>query len=181
MSEVKASIIKFNYKEGKFSISGNEDFINKNLNILLEFVKDNNLVKYQNDNKQINDIKINTNINFDENIQKYINAGIVHIDEEGNISILKNIPNKNNSDKLRNITLIYLFLKKGNADGNDNNLKTICDKNKCYDSKTFATILGKEKINIVKKGNRKKWTIELTKPGKEAAIKLLDEMVNGNK
>lgn len=29
MSEIKTSIIKFNYKEGKFSISGNEDFINK--------------------------------------------------------------------------------------------------------------------------------------------------------
>lgn len=181
MSEVKTSIIKLNYKEVKFSISGNEDFINQNLNILLEFVKDNNLVKYQNDNKQINDSNINSNVHFDDYIQKYINAGIVHIDEEGNITILKNIPNKNNSDKLRNITLIYLFLKKGNADGNDNNLKMICDKNKCYYSKTFATILGKEKINIVKRGNRKKWTIELTKPGKEAAIKLLDEMVNGNK
>lgn len=36
MSEVKASIIKFNYKDGKFSISGNEDFINQNLNNLLE-------------------------------------------------------------------------------------------------------------------------------------------------
>ena len=57
----------------------------------------------------------------------------------------------------------------------------ICEKNECYDSKTFATILGKEKINIVKKGSRKKWTIELTIPGKKAAIKLLDEMVNGNK
>ena len=184
MSEYKLPNIKFNYKDGKFSISGNEDFVNQHLNIILEFIKDNNLVKYQSDNKQINNSDISnvdTNTSFDEHIQKYIDAGIVHIDKEGNISILKNIPNKNNADKLRNITLIYLFLKKGNANGNDNNLKKICDKNECYDSKTFATILSKEKINIVKKGSRKKWTIELTIPGKKAAIKLLDEMVNGNK
>lgn len=184
MSEYKLPSIKFNYKDVKLSISGNEDFVNQHLNIILEFVKDNNLVKYQSDNKQINDSNIsniNTNTNFDEHIQKYLYAGIVHIDEEGNIAILKNIPYKNKSDKLRNITLIYLFLKKGNANGNDNNLKMICEKNECYDSKTFATILGKERRNIVKKGNRKKWTIELTRPGRETAIKLLDEMVNGNK
>ena len=110
MSEVKASIIKFNYNEVKFSISGNEDFINQNLNILLEFVKDNNLVKYQNDSKQINDSNINSNVHFDDYIQKYINAGIVHIDEEGNVSILKNIPYKNKSDKVKNIALINLFI-----------------------------------------------------------------------
>lgn len=83
MSEYKLPSIKFNYKDVKLSISGNEDFVNQHLNIILEFVKDNNLVKYQSDNKQINDSNIsniNTNTNFDEHIQKYLYAGIVHID-----------------------------------------------------------------------------------------------------
>ena len=36
MSEYKLPNIKFNYKDGKFSISGNEDFVNQHLNIILE-------------------------------------------------------------------------------------------------------------------------------------------------
>lgn len=181
MSEIKTSIIKFNYKEGKFSISGNEDFINQNLNILLEFVKDNNLVKYQSDNKQINDSNINLNVHFDDYIQKYIEAGIVHIDEEGNISILKNIPYENKSDKVKNIALIYLFIKNKKIYGNDSNLIKLCKLNTCYESKNFARIFTREKNLFIRDNSSKIWTIELTKPGKEAAIKLLDEMVNGNK
>lgn len=181
MSEVKISIIKFNYNEVKFSISGNEDFINKNLNILLEFVKDNNLVKYQNDSKQINDSNINSNVHFDDYVQKYIEAGIVHIDEEGNISILKNIPYENKSDKVKNIALIYLFIKNKKIYGNDSNIIKLCKLNTCYESKNFARIFTREKNLFVRDNSSKIWAIELTKPGKEAAIKLLDEMVNGNK
>ena len=181
MSEYKLPNIKFNYKDGKFSISGNEDFISQNLNILLEFVKDNNLVKYQNDNKQINGSNANTNINFDECIQKYLDTGIVNIDAEGNIAIYQNIPYKNKSDKVKNIALIYLFIKNKKICGNDSNLIKLCQLNTCYNSKNFATIFTREKNLFVRDKSSKIWTIELTIPGKEAAIKLLDEMVNGNK
>lgn len=179
MLEEKISSIKFNYNDGKFSINGNEDFINKNLNIILEFIKDNHLVKYQNNNNAISNKLNDTNTNKD--INKYIEAGIIHMDEKGNISILKQIPNKNNTDKVKNLVLIYLFLKKEKIFSNDNNLINLCQSNDCYNSKTFATILSKEKRNIVKNGKGKKWTIELTAPGRDAAIKLLDDMINANK
>lgn len=139
------------------------------------------MVKYQNDSKQINDSNINSNVHFDDYVQKYIEAGIVHIDEEGNVSILKNIPYKNKSDKVKNIALIYLFIKNKKIYGNDSNIIKLCKLNTCYESKNFTKIFTREKNLFVRDNSSKIWTIELTKPGKEAAIKLLDEMVNGNK
>jgi hypothetical protein len=121
--------------------------------------------------------------NTEENIigkDKYIEEGVYHIDAlDGSISILKKIPGNSKAEKTKNIALIVLHIKKEPIHASL--IIPLCEKHNCYDQANFSSMFKNEKTNIVRKGSGKAWTIELTKPGKEAAIKLLEDMVNASK
>ena len=90
------------------------------------------------------------------------------------MSILKKIPGKSNAEKIKNIALIVSHVKKDKVVGSS--LIPLCEKHNCYDSKNFATIFTNEKTNFIKKGKGQSWYIELTLPGEQAAVELLEEM-----
>ena len=61
-------------------------------------------------------------------------------------------------------------------------LKTLCEKQGCWDSKNSSSIFEREiKLFIKKKVSTKKWTIALTIDGEQAATELMEGMINDKK
>lgn len=188
MSDIVNANITVNLKEGSFSISGSELFVEKNKEIVFKFIENNKDTNIKKTSIGINtpsvlpiqkeETKQNNNPNPNINdIKKYIESGIYHIDDnDGKISILQKIPGSNKAEKIKNIALLVLYAKNENINGKE--LIPQCEKHSCYDSKNFATIFKKEKTNFIRKGNGSSWTLELTQPGKKAVVELLEEMVN---
>ena len=191
----KSPAISLNLYEGSISISGSEEFIEKNLKVVFDFVEKNiqtnsratttsDTLTVVNASK---DIPISNTVSSEHlkvsaapSDDKYIKAGVYHIDaEDGTISILKKVPGDSKSEKVKNIALIVLYIKKGKIPGKD--IIPICEKHACYDSSNFSATFKNEKTNIIKKGTGQSWTIELTQPGEAAALELLEEMANDKK
>ena len=112
-----------------------------------------------------------------EEQDRYIRNGIYAIDsEDGTITILKKVPGKNNAEKTKNIALIVLFAKGENEKIQGSELKRLCEKQKCYDSKNFAATFKRDMSNFIMKGKGQSWTIELSIPGKDNAKELLESL-----
>ena len=186
----KNASVSINLHEGSIVITGSEDFIEKNMKVAFDFVEKNlsaapkaivtsaeptatSVLADTTSSETTNVTSASTN-------DKYINAGVYHIDsEDGSISILKKIPGANKAEKAKNIALIVLYIKKGKIPGKD--IIPICEKHACFDSSNFSSTFKNEKTNIIRKGNGQSWTIELTQPGETAALALLEEMANDKK
>ena len=190
MEEIKNATVSINLTEGNIVISGSEEFVEKNMEIIFSFVERVNKSVYApkkvaqpkedcRGETTISEEAITTEETTPITVDKYIKAGIYHIDSEGSISILKKIPGTSNSEKMKNIALIVLYIRKEKIMGKE--IIPICEKHSCFDSANFASIFKKERTNIIKKGNGQSWTIELTQPGEEAALALLEEMANDKK
>lgn len=190
MEEIKNATISINLTEGNIVISGSEEFVEKNMETVFSFVErtskseyiPNKLMQQKEDRggeTPIPEKNVITEGTTPIAMDKYIKAGIYHIDSEGSISILKKIPGTSNSEKMKNIALIVLYIRKEKIMGKE--IIPICEKHSCFDSANFASIFKKERTNIIKKGNGQSWTIELTQPGEEAALALLEEMANDKK
>ncbi|MBR3206570.1 MAG: hypothetical protein IKF58_09195, partial [Bacillus sp. (in: Bacteria)] len=174
------SEINVNLREGSFSINGSEEFIEKHMNDVFGFVeksigsatppiKTTKAIEVATETTKPN---ANPSTNTEDRLQKYIDGGALHIDSDGNVSILGKIPGNNKSDKTRNIAMIILYVKNCPIVGND--IKPICEKHKCLDKAHFANTFDREKKYIVRGGSGRNWTIELTQPGEEKAIELLE-------
>lgn len=191
----KSPAISLNLYEGSISISGSEEFIEKNLKVVFDFVEKNILTNSRATTTSdtltvvnpLKDIPVTDTVSPELpkvsatlSDDKYIKAGVYHIDsEDGTISILKKVPGDSKSEKVKNIALIVLYIKKGKIPGKD--IIPICEKHACYDSSNFSATFKNEKTNIIKKGTGQSWTIELTQPGETAALELLEEMANDKK
>jgi hypothetical protein len=189
MSEQEANIT-VNLLENSFSISGSEAFVEKNGEKLIDFLE-----KYMNikelvstptpnshPNTQLDSVqKLSQNEKqIKDNVDIYIKAGVYHIDaEDGTISILKKVPGNNKAERARNIALIVLYIKKERI--SNKLLIPICEKHTCYDKSNFSAWFKNEKTNMIRKGNGQSWTLELTQPGEEAAIELLEGLANAAK
>jgi hypothetical protein len=190
--ENNTSVI-INLFEGTISLSGTAEFVEKTMPTVFEFVEK-NLSAPQKGKRtsapieldSINDsvmdeaeTKRDTSNTHDEK-EKYLKAGIYHIDaEDGEISILQKIPGANKSEKAKNIALIVLYIKGGKIQGKE--LIPLCEKHACFDSANFASTFKNELTNFVRKGSGQSWTLELTQPGEDAAKALLEEMINDKK
>ncbi len=190
MEEIKNVSVNINLNEGNIVISGSEDFVERNMEKVFSFVeRANNVVCRHTDmNKtcvqEVKSVEKIENISFDtantNNSDKYIAAGVYHIDsEDGNISILKKIPGNSKAEKMKNVAMIVLYIRKGKIQGKE--IIPICEKHSCYDRTHFASTFEAEKTNIIRRGSGKNWTIELTQPGEDAAVALLEEMANEKK
>lgn len=180
------STITVNLNEGYFSISGSEEFIERNQKNLEEFITQNfkhNVKEITNNDEnsiEIDEKKIAKTIENRSN-DKYIMNGIYAVDQEdGTISILKRIPGKNNAEKIKNVALIVLYAKGENEKVKGSEIKTLCERQKCYDQKNFVAIFKRDMSNFIIKGKGQSWTLELSIPGKENAIQLLESMCNND-
>lgn len=163
--------ISANLSEKSFSVSGSEEFINKYVDFFLDKFT---LTVEDRDYKDINNVSHKNGMN-DGN--KYIQAGIYSIDDDGEVNIHKKVPGKDKAEKTRNIALIVLYAKNEKIVGSQ--LKNLCEKQSCYDNTNFAKTFERDIENFIKKKvSAKQWTIDLTVNGKYSAEKLLDEMLD---
>ncbi len=184
MSENNACIT-VSLVDGSITITGSEDFIEKNKEDVFNFVERN--IQNKNKHKMNKDEPIE--ISADDStkgapnidvVDKYITNGVYHIDPDDKaISILKKVPGSNNAEKSKNIALIVLHIRKEKIMGKE--IIPLCEKHNCYDASNFSSIFKNEKTNLIRKGTGQSWTIELTLPGEKAAIDLLEEMANDKK
>lgn len=188
MEEIKNASVNINLNEGNIVISGSEDFVERNMEIVFSFVKSVRsdfvnpkpmgkvLLNADNAKTSLEDISVST----DDDKDKYKKLGIYSIDTEGAVSIHRKIPGKNNAEKMKNIALIVLFEKQEAIEGAT--LKALCEKQGCWDRNNSAAIFEREfQMFIKKKISPQKWTIELTIDGEQAALTLLEEMANEKK
>lgn len=192
MENDKTAKISINLSEGSMIIAGSEDFVAKNTKLIFDFIEKSSkaqqgftAVTTQSQVANAENSPVETQPReLDDSLppadDKYIKAGVYHIDsEDKTISILKNIPGNSKVEKTKNIALIVLFIRKTKISSKE--IIPICEKHACYDSSNFAAVFKSEKVLMIKKGSGQSWTLELTKPGEEAAIKLLEEMGNDKK
>ena len=57
-------------------------------------------------------------------------------------------------------------------------VRKLCEKQKCYDLKNFAATFKRDMSNFIMKGKGQSWTLELSIPGRDNAIALLESMCN---
>ena len=188
MEEIKNASISINLNEGNILISGPEEFVEKNMEKVFSFVERTGCLRFS--EKTVAEISTDKGCTtkctdakseiVNPDADKYIRAGVYHIDtEDGKISILKKIPGNSKAEKMKNIAMIVLYIRKEKILGKE--IIPICEKHSCYDGPHFASTFESEKTNLIKKGNGKAWTLELTQPGEEAVIALLEEMANDKK
>jgi hypothetical protein len=169
------TLISVNLKERSFTISGTEEFVERNKQELKEIIMKNI--------EQEETEMVNKNENKKEYLakeqDKYINNGIYAIDnEDGTVTILKKVPGKNNSEKTKNIALIVLFAKGEDTRIQGSEIRKLCEKQKCYDAKNFASTFKRDMSNFIMKGKGQSWTLELSIPGRDNAKELLESLCN---
>lgn len=174
--EKQISEISINLTEKSFVIRGSEEFIERNQEKLKEFVIENSVIQ-----SIIPETKMMTtamdSVKEEKTADKYILGGIYSVDEEdGTVTLLKRIPGRSNSEKTKNIALIVLYAKNERIRGSE--IRGLCEKQKCYDSKNFAGVFKRDLENFILKGKGQAWTLELSIPGRENAEKLLESMLN---
>lgn len=198
MDEFKNASINVNINEGSISISGSETFVEKNIEVVFAFVEksfalSNNkkvtspventskleMTNTSTDTTNVDEVEPIDGDPVDKDIYKA--HGIYSVDsEDGTISIHRKIPGNNNAEKMKNIALIVLYEKGEPIEGAT--LKTLCEKQGCWDRKNSSTIFEREyKYFIKKKISSKIWTIALTIDGEHAAKELLEGILNDKK
>ena len=168
------TLISVNLKERSFTISGTEEFVERNKQELKEIIMKN---IEQEETEMVNK---NENKEYLAKEQdKYINNGIYAIDnKDGTVTILKKVPGKNNSEKTKNIALIVLFAKGEDTRIQGSEIRKLCEKQKCYDAKNFASTFKRDMSNFIMKGKGQSWTLELSIPGRDNAKELLESLCN---
>ncbi len=192
MEEIKNASISINLNEGNINISGSEEFVERNMETVFSFVERANSIKkaktkegsrVSSESNQKDEATDNTQNDSEiaTGKDKYKKLGIYSVDaEDGTISIHRKIPGSNNAEKMKNVALIVLYEKGEPIEGAT--LKTLCEKQGCWDSKNSSSIFEREiKLFIKKKVSTKKWTIALTIDGEQAATELMEGMINDKK
>lgn len=183
MAEIIAEI-SVNLNEGTFAISGSESFLEKHIESLKNFIKENaknhvtpKSIATEKQNRESNVQQSLPEIKGQNAIDRYENQGIFYVNKEtGEIQILKPVPGKSKAQKSRNVALILLYAK--NDTVNSNIIKQHCVEQACCDNSNFAKWFKKKDGCFIRQGNGQNWTLKLSTPGKKEAVELLESMID---
>ncbi|KGG54587.1 hypothetical protein [Lactobacillus sp. wkB10] len=167
----QTSKIELDLSSGSFSISGTEAFINNHLEGIENFISKN---KHVSDSEKQN----YDNHNFTKK-DKYESTIYKLNQKNKSIEILKPIPGKNKSERMKNVTLITLYAKEHTENirsAERREIAKLCLKGGCLDSHNMKNVLKKYKKLFILKEDKSSWSVELTTDGEIAAKKLLKEM-----
>lgn len=192
MEESKSARVSINLRDGTINITGSEPFVEKNMETVFAFVERTKVTipTYVSQNQlSVPLVEKTDHLSETQEIVpsekdekgKYKKLGIYSVDaEDGTISIHRKIPGNTNAEKMKNVALIVLYEKGEAIEGAT--LKTLCEKQGCWDRNNSAAIFEREiKLFIKKKISAQKWTIALTIDGEQAAIDLMEGMVSDKK
>ena len=185
MTDSICTQVVVNLKEGTFSLSGSESFVEKHMQELKELIekgfknipcasntadyilKDEKNSQVQHGNEKIEAAMTN----------KYIDSGIYYIDDvTGDVQILKSVPGKGKASKAKNVALILLYAKDDTVSSSE--VIKHCTDQACFDQANFSSTFKKKDGCFIRQGNGQNWTLKLTVPGKEKAVALLESMID---
>lgn len=182
MADNLCTQVVVNLKEGTFSLSGTESFVEKHMQELKGLIEKG----FSNiPNKPADTIQNNANAIVSTNVtqadqaigNKYIDNGIYYVDDtSGEIQILKTVPGKGKAGKAKNVALILLYAK--NDVVNSSEIIKHCQEQACFDQGNFSATFKKKDGCFIRQGNGQNWTLKLTVPGREKAVELLESMID---
>lgn len=185
MADNLCTQVVVNLREGTFSLSGTESFVEKHMQELKELIEKG--VSNINSPSYAHTIptqSCDTKDPMNSVIQpgkmasnKYIDNGVYYIDDTtGEIQILKTVPGKGKAAKAQNVALILLYAK--NDIVNSSEIIKHCTEQACFDQGNFSATFKKKDGCFIRQGNGQNWTLKLTIPGKEKAVALLESMLD---
>lgn len=167
--------------EGKFEISGSEDFVTKQIDLFKDLIVksfDNSVPKpdkLKGEKKPI-EVKNQNPISEKEGQLEGDYTDIFVVDED-QIRIIVDLPGDNSKAQTISAALIYAYAKKqiGEEEANVEEIRTICQNHGCLDSSNFSRHIksGDPKLYL-DKGKGKSRSIKLTRPGLKKAQELID-------
>lgn len=103
---------------------------------------------------------------------------VIHI-EDGEVNIIKNIPNKSNQSGAITVAIVLTYANylAGKEETTYKEIAEECKRQSCYDGKNFSTHLkGTKPYLIIKGSTRTDKTLKLTMPGIDRAKEILEEL-----
>lgn len=180
----KEAKIRICLSEGKFEISGSEDFVSKQIDNLKELIIE-SAQKKNSQSKSVNkhiEVVNQAPITTDEenSITKDGKYSDIFVVDEEKIRIITDIPGNTASKQTLHAALIYAFAKKENGidEANVDEIRSVCQNHAFLDLKNFSSHIksGDPKLYL-DKGSGKDRVIKLTRPGERKATELIDSIL----
>ena len=176
--------IRVSLREGLLEIEGSEEFVSKQIENLKDVI-----IKFPSSGLPPNTSPARppageggngqpltgAPLNRTDEASKYVN--VISVDSNV-VKILKDIPGANDSQKMVNAALLFLFGKSliGQDEAPFKELRQVCKDHGCLDEANFSAKLKaqREWINVIGSGKSK--IAKLTVPGKKQAQSLADQL-----
>lgn len=171
--------------EGKFEISGSEDFVTRQIENFKELIIDSvkqvqpKPISSLDPENQVEQAEGNggTSSEVETSIQdKYPN---VYSFDDDKLKLVCDIPGHNKKEKSINATLLYAYgwNQEGIEEVSNQNIKDICERHGILDKSNFAKYIksGDPKLYTYK-GSGSNTKIRITKPGEKAAKELISQI-----
>lgn len=184
MSE-KAASIKISIKEGEFEITGSELFVTQQIENFRELIIDgltNQTFEEPKNETPVGLIpetaKPDSSDLSNQNAPTNNYPNVIHI-EDGQVNIIKNIPNKSAQSGAVTVAIVLTYANylAGKEVTTYKEIAEECKRQACYDGKNFSTHLkGTKPYLIIKGSTRSDKTLKLTMPGIDKAKEILEEL-----
>jgi hypothetical protein len=184
----KAKIV-VSVSEGKFEISGSEEFVNKQIDLFKDIILksfEKYPIKSQLSKETSKHIETVDQSPISLNDNKSLNSDLsdVYVVDNEQIRIIADLPGDNSKAKTQSAALIYAYAKKqmGEDEASVEEIRTICQNHGCLDSSNFSAHIksGDPKLYL-DKGKGKARSIKLARPGEKRAIEIIQSILeNGS-
>jgi len=194
MDTVSTAKVQINFKDGTINLEGSEEFVKSQMEWLKELIVKTpiqqavQVVEKVEIDESTKEIETTTNHQAEEKnsvdryktvfgVEKEIVELVIHIGEDGKISIITKNIKGGNAEKQVSYSLLYLLAKEfyGEDEASFEELRELCENNDCLDTKNFATCYSRHKELFIVNGQKRsrKKTVKLTAPGRSKARELI--------
>lgn len=176
--------ISISIKEGKFEISGSEDFVNKQIENFEDLITE--TVENVEPKQPTGSPNLDSNSNGSSNSTTTNTSTLeeypyVYVEDGDSIKIVCDLPGNSKSEKTFNAAILYAYaLKlKGQDEAPVEDIRDIARNHGCYDGSNFSGYInsGDPQYYLDKdEGTRKSRVIKLNRPGIKEAEKLIQQI-----
>lgn len=178
------SRISISVKEGKFEISGSEEFVSTQIENFKELITE----TIKNASRKVESIKHpnsqeipekhieSTENNDSSSISQYPD---IFVEDDDSLRLVCDIPGSSDSKRTFHAALLYVYGMKllGRDEAIVEEIREICKNHGCYDSANFSShIKYGDPRYYLDKGSGKTRTLKLNRPGEKEAEKLIQQI-----